>query len=315
MGAESVNLAKSFVKDAEKASKSSWLSKPQWDIAATNWDKAANAFKTAMHYESAVDCYVKASEAYVKVNIIFLAAKGFEEAATLTEKHINDHAKAITYYTRASDLYRSHGSSADRAAAVMVKAAEGCEYVDTDQSIQLYENALSIYESEDRNRFSIPTFKRLTAFLIKKNRLLEAAGVQVRLGKMCEQINSRPELSKSYLSAVILTLAFGDSVEAGKKLDEFAGNVTFVRSNEGTVANAMVEAYEGGDQEQFGILAHDQTVSFLDSAISRLALQIRVPGGKRAPQPSDNMAPGMSGAGAHGQPAYDAGVDEEEDLL
>ncbi|KAJ1825655.1 hypothetical protein LPJ70_007953, partial [Coemansia sp. RSA 2708] len=311
---ETLSLAQAFVKDAQKASKSSWLSKPQWDIAATNWDKAANAYKTAMHYEEAVDCHVKASEAYVKVNIIFLAAKGYEEAASLTEKHLKDHAKAISYYSRASDLYRSQGSSADRAAAMMVKAAGSCEDIDTAQAIQLYEQALAIYETEDRSRFSIPTFKRLTAFLIEKNRLSEAAGVQVRLGNVCQQINSRPELSKSYLGAIILILAFGDSVEAGKKLDEFASNAVFVRSNEGTIANAMVEAYDAGDQEQFGILATDQTVAFLDSAISRLAAHIRVPGGKRPAPPPDAMAPGnMPGPSTHNQPDYD--IDDEEDLL
>ncbi|KAJ2630371.1 hypothetical protein H4R22_002711 [Coemansia sp. RSA 1290] len=311
MGVESLSLAQSYVKDAQKASKSGFFSKPQWDIAATNWDKAANAYKTAMHYEEAIDCHVKASEAYVKVNIIYMAAKGYEAAATLAEKHLKDHAKAITYYTRASDLFRSHGSSADRAAAVMVKAATSCEDIDTNQAVQLYENALSIYETEERNRFSIPTYKRFAAFLIAKNRLPEAAKVQTRLGDICQQINSRYEVTKSYLGAIIVILAFGDSVEAGKMLDQFASCVPFVRSNEGTVANAMLEAYEQGDQEQFDVLANDQAIALLDSYISRLATQIRVPGGRRVPPPD----PVLSGTPGSGVPAQPVDIDDEEDLL
>ncbi|KAJ1857328.1 hypothetical protein GGH12_001538 [Coemansia sp. RSA 1822] len=292
MGADSLNLAQSYAKDAQKASKSSWLSKPQWDIAATNWDKAANAFKTALHYEEAVDSHVQASEAYVKVNIIFLAAKGYEEAATLAERQLGDTTRAITYYTRASDLYRSQGSSADRAASMMVKAASVCSDIDSNKTTQLYESAISIYETEDRMRFSIPTFKLLAKFLIHKSRLSDAARVYERLGDVCVQLGNRPELAKSYLSAVVLVLAFGDGVEAGKKLDAFAQSAVFVRSNEGTVGNAMVEAFESGDQEGFDELARDQAVSFLDGSVSRLAMQIRVPGGRRA-MPTDPADPAL----------------------
>ncbi|KAI9502999.1 hypothetical protein GGI25_003449 [Coemansia spiralis] len=282
----SLNLAKGYVKDAQKASKSSWFSSPEWDTAAQYWDKAAGAYKTARHFEEAIDCHVKASEAFTKVNAQYLAAKGYEYAASLAEKQLNDHAKTVKYYTHASDLYRLQGSSAERAAEMMEKAAKACEDIDTSQAIKMYEAALTIYETEDRGRFSSGTFKKLTAYLIEKNRLSEAADVQLRFYAICEQINNRFEINKCRLSTIVLLLAFGDNVEAGKKMDEFSQNMDFVRTEEFAVADKMLHAYGNGDQEEFTQLARSQTVSFLDSAISRLAAKIRVPGAVRKEPPA-----------------------------
>ncbi|KAJ2617797.1 hypothetical protein H4S08_000177 [Coemansia sp. RSA 1365] len=312
MESNSLKLAYSHKKNAEKASKSGLFSKAEWDIAAPSWDRAADAFKIARHYEEAMDCYKNASEAYMKINLIYLAGKGYENAASLSEKHFRDHARTIAYYCRASDLFRSHGSSADKAAEMMEKAAHICEDIDTNRAIQLYKNTLAIYESEDRARFSVATFKKLIVYLIRQNRLSEAADTQIRLGDVCQQINSRIELNKSYLSAIVILLAFGDVVEAGKKRDEFGKNMTFVRSNEGTVANAMVQAYSDRDQDQFNTLVKDQTTTFLESAIVRLAAQIRVPGAGRA-RPDSNMATGAGSSSAF-KTAY-VEEDEDADLL
>ncbi|KAJ2711715.1 hypothetical protein H4R19_003114 [Coemansia spiralis] len=310
MESSSVALAQSYVKEAQKASKSSFFSKPEWDIAAPYWDRAANAFKTARRYEDAVKCYVSAADAYVKVNSLYLAGEGCRNAAALTEKHIEDHTNTVALYCRASHLFRTQGSAADKAAAMMENAARVCESVDSGRAIQLYEEALGIYEAEDRSRVSIPTFKRFTTFLIEKNRLLEAAELQVRLGDVCQQINNRSELAKTYLGVIILVLAYGDVVEAGKKRDQFGENMSFVRSREGTVANAMVEAYAAGDQGELDALAQDQTTTFLDVAIARLAARIRIPGAQRAQRP----AAGPPGSTPADTPAAYAG-DDVEDLL
>ncbi|KAJ2781355.1 hypothetical protein H4R18_002930 [Coemansia javaensis] len=285
MESSSLSLAQSYVKEAQRAAKSSWFSKPEWDVAAPYWDRAANAYKTARRYEEAIDSYAKAGEAYVKANSLYLAGDAYRNAAALAEKHLEDHTHAINHYCRASDLFRSQGSAVDKSAAMLETAARVCEGVDGSRAIQLYEGALAIYESEDRGRVAVPTYKRLTAYLIEKNRLSEAADVQARLGDVCQQINNRPELVKSYLAAIVIALAFGDAVEAGKKRDAFGQCVAFVRSNEGTIANAMVEAYAAGDQAQFDALARDQTTTFLDGAVARLAARIRVPGAGRAAQP------------------------------
>ncbi|KAJ1733491.1 hypothetical protein LPJ61_001533 [Coemansia biformis] len=318
MESSSIALAQSYVKEAQKASKSSWLSKPEWDVAAPYWDRAANAFKTARRYEDAVTCFVKAAEAYVKVNSLYLAGEGYRNAAALTEKHLNDHTNTIGYYCRASDMFRTQGSAADKAAAMMENAARACEGIDSSRAIQLYESALAIYESEDRIRVGIPTFKRLTSYLIEKNRLSEAAELQTRLGEVCQQVNNRSELAKSCLSAIILVLAFGDLVEASKKRDQFGENMAFVRSKEGTVANAMVEAYADGDQDQFDVLAQDQVTTFLDGAVARLAARIRVPGARRTPPgaaaPDGDAHDARAGHATGGGAGGTAG-DNDEDLL
>ncbi|KAJ1722084.1 hypothetical protein LPJ53_003453 [Coemansia erecta] len=329
MESRSLKLAQELAKDAQKAAKGSWFSKPEWDIAAQFWSKAAASYKTALHYEEAIDCFTKASEGYVHTNTNFLAAKCIEDAASLAEKQLKNQAMAISLYCRASDRYRAHGSSPDKAAEMMEKAAKLSENVDTEKSIQLYDQALSIYETEDRGRFGIETFKRVTRFLIDKGRLSEAVEIQTRLAAVCEQINSRPELTKTRMCIIILLLAFGDNVEAGKKLDEFGQDMSFARSNEAEISDYMIQAYNNGDQDMFSDLCRDQTMGFIESSVARLALKIRVPGAKRvAPSPAGAQQP-PSQSPAYGAPApvinaYDAGPshqpeaeigDEDDDLL
>ncbi|KAJ2615423.1 hypothetical protein GGF44_005952 [Coemansia sp. RSA 1694] len=286
----SLKLAQGFLKDAQKASKGGWFSKPEWDLAAQYLDKAATAFKAARHYEEAVDCYAKASDAYVQINAVYLAAKCFENAAVLADTHLKDHEKAVTYYSRASDLYRSQGAAADKAAEMMESAAKICEDIDTNRAIQLYDNALSIYENEDRGRFGVDTFKRTIRYLLDKGRLSEAVDIQMRLSAVCEHVNNRFELNKSNLSAIIILLAFGDSVEAGKKLDEFGQDVTFTRSKEAAAAEHLVQAYSDGDQDEYVRIASDQPVAFLDTTIARLAAKTRIPGARRAEPRAANSA-------------------------
>ncbi|KAJ1666395.1 hypothetical protein IW140_001126 [Coemansia sp. RSA 1813] len=285
MASGSLKLAQEYAKEAQKASKSSWFSKPEWDTAAQYWDKAATVYKTALHFEEAIDCHAKASDAFTKVNALYLAAKGYENAAMIAEKQLKDHSKAVMYYSKSSDMFRSQGSSPERAAEMLEKAAKICEDVDTIQAIQLYDTALGIYEAEDRGRFSMGTFKKLTSYLIGKSRLPEAADVQMRLYAVCEQINNRYEGNKCCLAVVVLLLAFGDNVAASKKMDEFGQSVSLIHSDEFALADQMLQAYTNGDQEEFANLARSQKVTFLDSSISRLAVKTRVPGAARVEQP------------------------------
>ncbi|KAJ2234227.1 hypothetical protein IWW45_003565 [Coemansia sp. RSA 485] len=315
MESRSLKLAQEMAKDAQKAAKGSWFSKPEWDTAAQYWSKAAASYKTALHYEEAMDCYVKASEAYVHSNATYLAAKSVEDAAKLAEKHLKDQANTISYYTRASDLFRSHGSSPDRAAEMMEKAAKSCENVDTDRALQLYDSALSIYETEDRGRFGIETFKRVTRYLIEKNRIYEAVEIQSRLAAVCQQINNRNELTKTRMCIIILLLAFGDNVAAEKKLDEFGQDVSFARSNEAEISDYMIQAFNNGDQETFSELARSQALAFIETSIARLAAKIRVRGAVRTePIPSNFEATPVTQQNTQPQQAAHAD-DEDDDLL
>ncbi|KAJ2480131.1 hypothetical protein EV174_003809 [Coemansia sp. RSA 2320] len=295
MESASLKLAQGFAKDAQKASKGGWFSKPDWAIAAQYLDKAATAYKSARHYDEAVNCYTQASEAYIQMNVIHLAASCMENAAKLSEAHLKDHAKAITNYMRASDLYRSYGSAADKAAVMMEKAAKVCEDIDTDRAIQLYDNAL--------------------------------------LAAVCEQVNNRLELNRSYLSVIAMLLAFGDSVEAGKRLDEFGQDVAFIRTKEAEAAERLVQAYNDGDQDEYASIAGSLPVTSLDAVISRLTAKTRIPGARR-PEPkatnSSAMQTGLTSSekqaafgGEHSggsdraaaaAPPFDDG-DDDDDLL
>ncbi|KAI8324742.1 TPR-like protein [Martensiomyces pterosporus] len=306
MESSSLKLAQGFAKDAQKASKGGWLSKPEWDLAAQYWDKAATAFKAARRFEEAADCYAKASGAYVKINAVYLAAKCFENAGMLAEQQLRNHASAIEYYCRASDLYLSHGSSADKAAELMEKAAKSCENIDVNRAIQLHNSALSIYENEDRGRFGIESFKRATRYMIEKSLFTQAIETQHRLAAICEQIGNQSERNKCYLSIIVIALAFGDEVEAGKRMNAFAQDDSFMRSHEALAADGILQAYASGDQDGFARCAEDQTLSFLESSVARLARKIRVPGSRHpAMQPQDTASAPKSGLHPNAKSAAD----------
>ncbi|ORX73667.1 TPR-like protein [Linderina pennispora] len=251
-----LKLAQSFVKDAQKASKGGWFSKPEWDLAAQYWDKAATAFKAGRHFEQAADCYSKASAAYVQINT-----------------QLKDSAKAIEYYTRASDLFLSHGSSPDKAAELMEKGCQG--------AIQLHYNALTA------DVLAVETFRKTTGYLIDQSRLNEAIEVQRRLVAICEQTNNQAELNKCYLGIIIITLAFGDEVEAGKCMNEFVQDDIFMRSREAYVADGLMQAFSAGDEEALQTCIEDQTL------VGRLAKRIRIPGARRIAkkQPAPPLPP------------------------
>ncbi|KAJ2891575.1 hypothetical protein GGI21_005819 [Coemansia aciculifera] len=149
----------------------------------------------------------------------------------------------------------------------------------------------------------------------------------MRLSAVCERVNNRFELNKSNLSAIIMLLAFGDSVEAGKKLDEFGQDVTFIRSKEAAAAEQLVQAYSDGDQDEYARIAGDHPVTSLDTAIARVAAKTRIPGARRVePRAANSAAVAVTGLGASEkqQGAFNGNIaatevqdndDDDDDLL
>ncbi|KAJ3127364.1 hypothetical protein HK098_006448 [Nowakowskiella sp. JEL0407] len=272
--------------DGDKAiSKKSFFgrSSPDFDQAVQNYEQAANCFKLAKAYSYAVDAYVKSADCHTKLNSLYLAAKNLDAAALMLMNQLNKPDESSELYRRASNYYLANGSY-DRAAEVLEKAGKALESINPDKAVQLYEESCTIYETEDKMRSGAESFQRFISFLIKSGRYPKALELSGRLTDAYIKMENRIGINKQVLSCVILALAYGDEVEAGKRFDMYAGRVSgFGESDEGMIAANLLDAYEQHNPDLLADALKRQQINYLNSEITRLArTKLRVPGGGNA---------------------------------
>ncbi|PVV02316.1 hypothetical protein BB560_003232 [Smittium megazygosporum] len=132
MSLGSIPVAEDYVKQAKKASKGSWFSSPEYEIAAQLYEKAGN---------------------------LYFSAKSHEAAGKIAEKKLEKFEVAGAQYRIASDLFLATENMPDKAAELMGLAGRMFEFVNIDEAIKLHLNSISIYENENRGRFATDQFR------------------------------------------------------------------------------------------------------------------------------------------------------------
>ncbi|KAF9348713.1 hypothetical protein BGX26_012891 [Mortierella sp. AD094] len=262
-----------FMHEADKNTEKSWFKKPDWDIAANYYEKAAQSFKAGKSYEQSVQAFIKTSDAMINANSLFMAGRALENGANVCLQNLGQPERAADMYKRASELFIQN-MTPDRAAEMLEKGAKAMEPISVDSAIDFYVNACNIYESEERAKYATDTYKRTIGLLVRNRRFEKATEILLRLGNVQSEAANKSAYFKTLLSIVIIQLAAGDEVEAGKKFQEFCGIDGFVRSEESAVAHAMLDAFEHRDQNYYNQAAARQHVGFLDNEIARLARNI-----------------------------------------
>ncbi|KAG0255742.1 hypothetical protein DFQ27_006082 [Actinomortierella ambigua] len=297
-----------WMHEAEKHTEKGWFKKPDWDLAAQYYEKAATSFKAGKSYDQAVQAFVKASDAMAMASSIFMAARAMENAATVALQNLSQPERAADMYKKASEYY-TQNMTPDRAAEMLEKSAKAMEPVSVDTAINLYIGALNIYDAEDRARYATDTFKRAISLMVKHRRFDNALETLQRLGMVQEKTSNKTAYYKTLLSIVIIRLAAGDEVDAGKRFQSFCSVDGFVRSEECAIAHAMLDAFEHRDQQYFDQTASRQHIGFLDNEIAKLVRSIKVStdliggGGfedPNAPRPGSGGPPGNAGYGQPG---------------
>ncbi|RKP39425.1 hypothetical protein BJ085DRAFT_13827, partial [Dimargaris cristalligena] len=283
-----------------------WFRKPEWDIAGQLYEKAATAFKAGRSPDNAIRAYQKSGEALAKFGSVYLAGNAYEKAGIIAQQS-QDKVLAIEMYIQASNLYLAHGSSPDKAAGIVEKAAQLCEPLDPDRAIELYKQSCSIFESEDRDRMAIETIKNAVGCAIRLGQLPTAVYFLDKLAAATRVLIRRSETDKARLSAIVVTLALDDMVEARKRLDAWLFAFT---------AQALVDAFEHWDgprlQEILKNPQHVQTLQFLLAEVVRLAFKLNVPGSGTAPAIAENQRQPPSPATSTGNPAKASGIIEKQ---
>ncbi|KAG0197106.1 hypothetical protein BGX28_009379 [Mortierella sp. GBA30] len=258
-----------YLHEADKNTQRGWFRKPDWDIAAQYYEKAGQAFKGAKSYEQAIQAFIKASHTMISATSLYMAGKAMENGANIALQNLGQPERAAGMYKQASDLYMQN-MTPDRAAEMLEKSAKAIESVSVDSAIELYIGACNIYEDEDRARYATDTFKRTISLLVKHRRFEKATEVLQRLGSVQQNTPNKSAYYKTLLSIIIIQLAAGDEVDAGKRFQAFCS------SEESSIAHAMLVAFEYGDQAYYNQTASRQHVGFLDNEIARLARNIMV---------------------------------------
>lgn len=113
-------------------------------------------------------------------------------------------------------------------------------------------------------------------FLIRYDK---AVDMLKRQTVILQKFTSRSHLYKANLSILILILAIGDDVEAGKQFNFMCGNdAGFAQSDEAGIAEDLLRAYDERDQGLLEKTVRLQHVSFLDNEVVKLARLLTVPG-------------------------------------
>ncbi|CAJ0634277.1 10141_t:CDS:2, partial [Entrophospora sp. SA101] len=243
-----------FLSEGDKATEKNWFKKPEWDIAGQRYEKAASSFKAARSYEQAIQAYQKASDALFKSDSLYMSAKAMESSANLASQQLKQPERAAEMYKKASDLYLAH-MVPDRAGEMLEKGARALEPVNVDGAIEMYMAACTLFETEERGRFAIDTFKRTIAIMIRNKRFELATEILHRLNAIYTDSNNQQGINKTCLK-------------------------------ESAIASFLLDAFEQGDQELLEQAVRRQVVTFLDNEVVRLARSLQVPGASHWPPPS-----------------------------
>jgi len=295
--------AKEHEKQATKALTPSWLSlkfQPDILLASMEYGQAATKYRAASMLADSVRCHVKSSEMKEKQHDLFGAGRGYEQAATICDgkPELGD---PEPNWVQAIRCYRLSGKGEIAAKLILKIAAFQEKKGNLAKAKEAYDEALDIFESDDKDYQVADVYKQFIAFLVRSEMFDDAVvAIDGHIKVLCKQ-GYFPFAHKEMLSKVVLALHQGDTVRAELALND--GDVKdWFTSNESASGFALVEAFQAYDGEAAERILKEQIFTFLQVEIARLARKLRVP---TVNVPAPARAPVL--AAAPPSAGYDAG--------
>ncbi|PNW80293.1 hypothetical protein CHLRE_08g385700v5 [Chlamydomonas reinhardtii] len=251
--------------------------KPDWEAAAPLLDKAALMYKQAGNLEKAVEAYERAAYAQERLGSQWHAGKHYEVIAELCRK-LEQPARVGHYYKLAADAYMQCGKPTT-AGECLCRGARVLEDTDPDTAIKLYYDSLDVYESSEKDAYSVDAFRHAVAFLLRQELWADAVEVQMRFGAVSEKNNARHSQNKAYLGAVVTWLWAGDAEKAWLTFQDAMGVEAFAHTEEAFAADALFEAYRNNDADAVQALVKSKSqFKHMDHCVAKLALRLPNPG-------------------------------------
>ena len=243
-----------------------------WKSATVLYEQAANAFRLAKDYEKAKTAYEKASKGQEMLSSPWDAAKHMESAAALA-KELSNWREVADFYRRASELYIECGRP-QPASDALAKGARALEDTVPEEAIQLYTDACTVLEEDEREQMAFDLYRAATNVYIKLEKYTDAASLMLKLGLAAEKSNAINSQFKAYLSAVIIYLYAHDFKQAEKCYNDCSQVDAFLSSDQNRCASKLLAAYTDGDVEEIKRVAQSSTISHLDHVIIKLARKL-----------------------------------------
>ncbi|XP_078544276.1 gamma-soluble NSF attachment protein [Lissotriton helveticus] len=307
MAAQKINEALEHISKAEKCLKTSFLKwKPEYDGAASEYAKAAVAFKNAKQFDQAKEAYLKEAESYEYNKSLFHAAKAYEQAGMML-KEMQRLPEAVQLIEKASMMYLENGTP-DTAAMALERAGKLIESVNMEKAVQLYQQAASVFENEDRLRQAVELLGKASRLLVRARRLDEAAVSLQKEKSIYKEIENYPTCFKKTIAQVLVHLHRNDYVAAEKCVRESYSLPGFNGTEDCGLLESLLEGYDQQDQDQVSNVCNSALFKYMDNDYAKLSLSLMVPGGgikKKSPVTPQEGAGGAAevgaGPGSHGE--------------
>ncbi|XP_067834425.1 N-ethylmaleimide-sensitive factor attachment protein, gamma b [Heptranchias perlo] len=276
--AQKINEGLEHIATAEKCLKTGFLKwKPDYDSAASEYAKAAVAFKNAKQYDQAKDAYLREAESHQNNRAFFHAAKAYEQAGMML-KEMQRLPEAVHLIEKASMMFVENGTP-DTAAMALDRAGKLIENVNLEKAVDLYQQAASVFENEERLRQSAELLGKVSRLLVRARRFDEAAVSLLKEKNMYKEIENYPTCFKKTIAQVLVHLHRNDYVAADKCVRESYSIPGFNGSEDCTALEQLLEGFDQQDQDQVSAVCKSPLFKYMDNDYAKLSLSLRVPGG------------------------------------
>lgn len=270
------------MREGDELTTTSWLAlrfNPDWDGAASCYEQAGSIYKSAKHYPRAKNAYQKAALAQLRNHLPSSAARMYETAAMMAKEE-KEMAEVGELLQKAARCYRENGNP-EKAADVLTRAAKQLEAENPSKALDCFMEACDIYESEEKEHFSIDSFKACIGLLVRAERWEEALVMLERLSAIYEKIKQPHNICKVCLSVLLIHLHQDDFVAADRAYNNFISTKpAFAGASEARLAAELLEAYENKNPDALAACLKKQTFNFLDNHFVRMARGLTTEGGK-----------------------------------
>lgn len=255
--------------------------KADWDQASVVFTDAAKFFRLAgpEYALSQIEALEQSAVCFEKMSSHNTAARNLEAAADEASKIRGEAKRACALYQRASYQYKLN-EHPDKSAAVLVKAAKALgdngDEESRDAATEMFMQSITVFEEEDRGKFSNDTFKMIIGWLLKNERPRQCLEVLKRQAAIYQKVGGfEAYLHKNFLAIVVMDIYLDlyDEAEADHKQNQTVGR--YATSEECEVASELIEAMCEASNDKLQTIIKKQIFTFLDTEIARCAKRLR----------------------------------------
>ncbi|MGH0135181.1 UNVERIFIED_CONTAM: hypothetical protein FKN15_012191 [Acipenser sinensis] len=264
--------------------------------------------------------YDSAASEYAKAALLAMYAKPRSSCVICSLQEMQRMPEAIQYIEKASMMYVENGTP-DTAAMALDRAGKLIEPVNLEKAVELYQQAASVFENEDRLRQAVELVGKASRLLVRARRFDEAAASIQKEKDMYKEIENYPTCFKKTIAQVLVHLHRNDFVAADRCVRESYRQVAsssttlqqinisgdmgkgkalihipgFNSSEDCGAMEKLLEGYDQQDEDQVYSVCNSPLVKYMDNDYAKLALSLKVPGGgtkKKSPETPKNGAGG-----------------------